>query len=281
MARPVKKGLDYFPLDVMMDTQSDEVQSLEGMHPILGFNVYLKLLMKIYSEGYYYKWGEVQASLLARRVGCTVDQVQAVVADAVKVGLLDKALFDQGVLTSRGIQKRYAEVKKKSAKDFTNAEFWLLSGKPELTGVNPPITPLNFRETPSKAENSTQRKEKKSKEKESKEKETNLQLTKIQFSENVFLTREEHEGLKISYGEPHVQKLLDHFSLRKKAKGYTYESDDAAIRSWGWQSYNEEINRARSKLNKQAPPGNSAHVSPDEFKRQREEWLKNMEKITQ
>ena len=45
MARPVKEGLEYFPLDCDID-QDDKVALIEAQHGIKGFGVVIKLLMK-------------------------------------------------------------------------------------------------------------------------------------------------------------------------------------------------------------------------------------------
>ena len=59
MARPQKKGLDYFPLDVTMDKTNDDIEMLEAKYVQNGFKTIIKLYMKIYSdEGYYVKWNE-------------------------------------------------------------------------------------------------------------------------------------------------------------------------------------------------------------------------------
>ena len=43
MARPIKSGLDYFPLDVDID-QDDKVAIIEAEHGMLGFGIVIKLL---------------------------------------------------------------------------------------------------------------------------------------------------------------------------------------------------------------------------------------------
>ena len=53
MARPLQTGLNYFPLDVTFD-QDDKIALIESDYGIEGFTVIVKLLMKIYSEGYSY-----------------------------------------------------------------------------------------------------------------------------------------------------------------------------------------------------------------------------------
>ena len=54
MARPIKTGTDYFPLDVELDIKMDFVESRYGND---GFSTIIKLWQKIYAEnGYYCKW---------------------------------------------------------------------------------------------------------------------------------------------------------------------------------------------------------------------------------
>ncbi len=66
MARPLQTGLSYFPLDVTFD-QDDKIALIESDFGIEGFTVIVKLLMKIYSEGYNYHWGEKEQKLFSRR----------------------------------------------------------------------------------------------------------------------------------------------------------------------------------------------------------------------
>lgn len=109
MARPLQTGLNYFPLDVTFD-QDDKIALIESDYGIEGFTVIVKLLMKIYSEGYSYHWGEKEVKLFSRRTGVTVSTVTDIVESGLHWGLFSLPLFnDYGILTSRGIQKRYFE----------------------------------------------------------------------------------------------------------------------------------------------------------------------------
>ncbi|MFD9627712.1 DUF4373 domain-containing protein [Peribacillus muralis] len=109
MARPKKEGLDYFPLDVDMD-QDDKIALIEAKHGITGFGITLKLLMKIYKEGYFYRWTEREQLLFSRRINVNINTVQEIVNDCINWGLFDLEIFDKHkVLTSKGIQTRYIE----------------------------------------------------------------------------------------------------------------------------------------------------------------------------
>ena len=63
MSRPIKQGLDYFPMDVDLD---EKFELLEAKHGLLGFAVIIKLFQRIYREGYFLKWNEETALYLVR-----------------------------------------------------------------------------------------------------------------------------------------------------------------------------------------------------------------------
>ncbi len=113
MARPQKEGMDYFPLDVDMD-QDDKIRLIEAKHGIHGFALIIKLLMKIYKEGYYYHWTEREQLLFSDRVKVDISLVNEIVNEALKWGLFNQDIYDSHqVLTSSGIQKRYIEAAKR------------------------------------------------------------------------------------------------------------------------------------------------------------------------
>jgi len=109
-ARPIKTGLDFFPVDVDM-MNDDKIYLLEAQHGIEGFGIYIRLLQRIYRESYYCRWGEKQALIFARKNSVDVETVCAVVKTCLEVGLFCEDLYNQyEVLTSRGVQKRYLNV---------------------------------------------------------------------------------------------------------------------------------------------------------------------------
>ncbi|WP_129600587.1 Lin1244/Lin1753 domain-containing protein [Anaerophilus nitritogenes] len=109
MARPQKTGLDYFPLDVDID-QDDKVALIEAQHGIEGFAIIIKLLMKIYKNGYFYEWTEKEQLLFSNRINVDINQVNVIINDCVKWELFDdEILRTYKILTSRGIQRRYLE----------------------------------------------------------------------------------------------------------------------------------------------------------------------------
>ena len=115
MVRPHKAGLEYFPLDVDMD-QDGAVQYIEARHGLDGFAIVVKLMMRVYREGYFIAWSDRERYVFARHVGADAATVEAVVEDCVTEGLFDREIFEaHGVLTSRGIQRRYMEATRRRA----------------------------------------------------------------------------------------------------------------------------------------------------------------------
>ncbi len=108
MARPPRQGVDYFPLDCHM---GDSMKLIQAEFGLVGYAVVIKLWQKIYSDrGYYTEWGRDVALVFAdeNKVGANV--VQEVVRVCLKRGIFDQRMFDEyGILTSVGIQKRFAE----------------------------------------------------------------------------------------------------------------------------------------------------------------------------
>lgn len=83
MARPRKQGLDYFPLDVDIG-QDDKVQLVESVHGPVGFAIVIKLLMRVYKDGYFSKWIETEQLLFSKRVNVDINSINVCINDCVK-----------------------------------------------------------------------------------------------------------------------------------------------------------------------------------------------------
>ena len=107
MSRPLKTGLDYFPMDVEMD---DKVELIEAKHGILGFGILVKLYQRIYKEGYFLKLTEETLLIFSKRVNVDINKVNEVINDCLRYQLFDENLHKKyQILTSPGIQKRYLQ----------------------------------------------------------------------------------------------------------------------------------------------------------------------------
>lgn len=108
MARPLKRGLEYFPLDTnfLYERKMQRLMHTHGNESVL---VYLTLLTDIYSnEGYYIEVDKNMYFDIAFTLSMTEEKVELIVKSCLQVGLFDRELYKRyGILTSTGIQRRY------------------------------------------------------------------------------------------------------------------------------------------------------------------------------
>jgi len=111
MARPLKEGLDYFPLDCRMDRK---IEMLESIHGLEGFAVYIKLLQELYQtnlgeikieEGKFSTW-----KILGKRYGIQEESLKDIMDTLLELNLFDKKNIENGILTSDGVKKRLQSV---------------------------------------------------------------------------------------------------------------------------------------------------------------------------
>lgn len=140
MARPTKQGIDYFPLDVgfLRDIKVRKITKACGLSSI---SILICLLSNVYrDDGYYLKWDNDQAFLVADDVGTSEDAVLEVVNKAVQVGFFDEHMWNEyKILTSRGIQERFFSAVSKRKKVFYRREFMLIS----VSSVNNLVSSFN------------------------------------------------------------------------------------------------------------------------------------------
>jgi len=110
MARPIKTGIDYYPLDVNF-LQDIKIRKIMRACGIQSITILISLLSSIYrDEGYYVVWDEDMSFLVADEVGASEGAVREVVKKAVQVDFFSEHVFEKyKVLTSAGIQERYLQ----------------------------------------------------------------------------------------------------------------------------------------------------------------------------
>ena len=125
MARPIKQGLDYFPLNVNCN---DKIALIEAEFGLSGFAVIVKLFQRIYGErGYYCEWTDEVALLFSHKIGLGGKAVSEIVSAAIRRGIFNKDLFDKyHILTSEGIQKRYFEAVNRRKQIEIKSEYLLV-----------------------------------------------------------------------------------------------------------------------------------------------------------
>lgn len=115
---PHKNGLSEFPLDVNIFEADYKVTKLYDRYGPRGFTVYIGILCIIYRDGYYLEIPmEGLHTLLKKMIGSRwldTTSISNIISYCGEIGLFDKNLLEQGVITSVDIQKRYKEANKRS-----------------------------------------------------------------------------------------------------------------------------------------------------------------------
>lgn len=94
--------------------------------------VYALLLCFIYKSGYYIWWDEELPFAISEQTGYDEAYIREVIKSCVTLGLFSRELFEnEGVLTSRGIQERYAEICELSRRVYVIEQFNLISEQKE------------------------------------------------------------------------------------------------------------------------------------------------------
>ena len=124
-------GINYFPVGVnFMEENAMEV--IEAKYGIKGSAIVLKLMCKIYKEGYYIRWDEEQCLIFANKAGREVqaEEVQGIIEILFTKGILDRNSYqEKGILTSESIQKVWMEATKRRKRELSELPYLMV--KPE------------------------------------------------------------------------------------------------------------------------------------------------------
>ena len=143
MTRPLKTGLDYFPLDVDISNDS-KVELIEAEFGLKGFAIIIKIFCRIYRNGYYCEWNDDVKLLLAKCVGEPGSLVGEIVSRSIKRGLFNKSVFNKfGILTSSAIQKRYLSAIDRRNNIKLTKEYLLIDVNEYINPVNVTINSIN------------------------------------------------------------------------------------------------------------------------------------------
>ena len=170
MARPIKRGIDYYPLDVKF-LRDIKVRKILRACSDRSIAVLISLLGNVYEDnGYYAVWDNDTSFLIADEIGVSEGLVTEVVNKAVQVEFFDSKKFDEyKILTSKGIQERYLEATNKRKQVEIVKEYLVLDINVVNNLVNVCINSINDGR-------STQSKEKESKVNKTKEKKSNQEF---------------------------------------------------------------------------------------------------------
>lgn len=175
MGRPRKQGLSYFPHDC--DAITDEkIERMMELHGLSGYAFYFIILERIYKNGgkieFHQSFTGISTEfcktihgvtydllndchendtknnsknrfnplirILSRQMWITEKQFVVMLNDAIEIGLFEKDdYFNNGILTSGGIQKRVNHVEKERERSRANYEEQREEGEESFTGVSP------------------------------------------------------------------------------------------------------------------------------------------------
>lgn len=237
MARPQKKGIDYFTVDTHME---DKIKLVEAKYGLEGFGLLIKLWQKIYSQKYYIDWTEEIQLLFSSEVNVDINLVNDVINDCVNWGIFNQNMFEKySILTSHGIQIRYKEATYRRKKVEMKEEYLLLTGD-EINSnmVNENNKPINDVKNSINDSKSTQSKVKESKVKESKVNQINEEVF---FEEN------------FSEFEPFVEEMNEKIVLKaikiSADKNNPLNYAKAVLADWKEKAKNEIKNKSDPECN--------------------------------
>ena len=136
-------GINYFPVGVnFMEENAMEV--IEAKYGIKGPAIVLKLLCKIYKEGYFIRWDEEQCLIFANKAGREVQvaEVQGIIEILFIKGIMDKnSYLENGILTSESIQKVWLEATKRRKRELSELPYLIVKPEKENGKPDAPSTP--------------------------------------------------------------------------------------------------------------------------------------------
>lgn len=208
MARLIKKGLDYFPLDVSF-FQDIKIRKLIKYQGGKALSVYIYLLCYIYKESYYIHWDDELPFVISEATGYDEGYILEVIKCSLNIGLFSTDLYEKNkILTSKALQARYLKICKDAKRKFNIKEFNLIDSE-EITINSEEITINSGFSTQSKEENTK---------KENTKKEYNIRKLKFSSTLTPFLETYGKEFLKnfeAYWTEPNKSKTKFRQELEK------------------------------------------------------------------
>lgn len=226
------EGIPYFSLDCHFDDKLEEIEDAFGMK---GLGIIIKLFQKIYGiHGYYCEWNDGVASRFAKREAFVgTDVVHEVVAAALRESKNHESLFDRemyakyGILTSRGIQKRYL----KAAKSMKRKDIFPI---PEYVII--PLEDSNLGNSGKSTDNSGKNAKNSGKNTENSSlNEMGMKLNEMGMESNAAAppaSSPTREQLVRKYGERAVSQYEQKYRSWQQRKGISGEISYARIAEW-------------------------------------------------
>ncbi len=265
MARILKSGIDYFPLDV---TMNEKIQLIEVQFGYAAFAMIVKLYQQIYSgHGYYCEWTEESSMLFCDKHKFEREVAEGIINAALKRGLFCIEKYKKySVLTSEGIQSRYLEAIKRRKEIALRAELLLVD--PALLCENVNIKFLAQENCLQDVNNFKQRKEKKSKVNKRKE-DRQGGFSNHKFAQNIPTLKEVTDYCLQRKSSVNPNEFYEYFNVA----GWT-DSRGQPVNSWKqkiviWEKYGSEQKPTANK-NTNKPDAMRQNLSVPEFTKRRD-----------
>lgn len=162
MVSDVAASIEFVPVDVDMADDpkvSALIDDLGAGDPAAAYAAYGRLvavLQRIYHDGFYLPYGRFERRKLAKDLGFSMEDLDSFIGACIDCEIFDAGMFERGVLTSRGIQRRYFRAKKQGKQSVSDedAQYIIDQGDaPCGTLRESPGTSENLREIPGSSEN--------------------------------------------------------------------------------------------------------------------------------
>lgn len=219
MARQFKEGLDYFELDCVLD---DNMRLLQAEFGLKGFAIVVKLWQKIYSgRGYYCEWNKDIALLFMSDNGLNGEAnfIEEVIQCCFKRDILSREMFEKyGILTSRGIQKRYLNAVSRRENIVLKNEYLLVEVRNKIINVS--NNSNNVDNNSNNVDSNSQSRGEKRKEKKRREKEREEAPHTLLYGSfnNVNITEEQYNEILNTYenGQSKIDKISEYLANANK-----------------------------------------------------------------
>ena len=120
-------GIPYFPVFSIF-FEREEIELLEAKFGIRASYVVMRLLCKIYKEGYYISWGKEQSIIFLRKIGgeVTEEMMEKIINILLEKDFFDKKSYEEhSILTSTEIQKVWMEATVRRKRDLSALPYLL------------------------------------------------------------------------------------------------------------------------------------------------------------
>ena len=224
MARKLKVGLDYFPIDtdILLEPKIKKLMKLYGAEFL---SIYICFLTMVYSSGYYLEMtidelaDSIWTSLDFKNFELDVEYVKTILLKMEECHMIDSLSLEyDGVVTSKAIQKQFLASTYRRKK--TDRPHWILSPEEEervskFYGINANNNSINVDINEDNADinsvsanESTQSKSKKEKKSKRIDKLDRFDIGKLPFEPNYYVSCLINDHL-LSIYEPYIQEFND------------------------------------------------------------------------